>query len=318
MVWRSAGAGNAPLAPIHRMRRDKAGVPCCRLLWVGSSAWTICVTLERVSGRVCRKGSGPVIGVDRRDRKEQITSSPAVAMHEARLRMMGQMTAALAHELRQPLGAMSNFIEASIRCLERGGSMARSLEHLKEARDQVMYAGALVARTLDFARQTPSRRTICDLRDIVDRAVMLLRAEAKRHRVSVRVVKPCVPVMVKVDAVQIQQVVCNLLTNAIAAVVRGEPDDRCVTIAIDVDEADRRVNVVVEDTGEGFAASMRPVALRPFHTDGKQGTGLGLWIAHTIVTHHGGELTVTPDRPGKGARVAFYLPLTHAMPEHHR
>jgi len=238
-------------------------------------------------------------------------SSDAMMRHTARLALVGQMTAAMAHELRQPLAASAGFIDAALHGLERRGDddIQDQLQHLRDARDQVMLAGQIINRMLVFLRPGEDERRIIDLHETIRQSLALVRADARMHEVMLTFEPDAQTMFALADAVQVQQVVCNLVRNAIDAVVAGNSSQRLVRIVTWRDVETGRAYVRVTDTGPGVPQLEHDRIFHPFYTTRAEGTGLGLWICRDIVQRHGGDITLLPTVTGIGAQFEFWLPL---------
>ena len=215
-----------------------------------------------------------------------------------RLADLGRMAATIAHEIRNPLGAIVNVI----RLLKQPSSSRdpRLLDIVVEEADRL---DGIVSEVLSFARPPRQLPVPCDVRELVENAVLLFREGAKTVPGPViRVRCPDDVPQVRVDPNQMRQVIWNLLSNA------AEASDSPASIDVDVvSPPDRHVvEIVVTDDGPGV---VDPAAvLEPFFTTKAQGTGLGLAIVHRIVRDHGGTVQAT-NAPGRGARMVITLPI---------
>jgi len=228
---------------------------------------------------------------DRRELQEQMVKAE-------RLAHLGRMAANIAHEIRNPLGAIVN----SIKLLRRSGAASdpRLLEIVTEEADRL---DAIIREFLLFARPPARAAVACDARELLETTVELFRRDAKVPDViDVRV--SCAPPLPPIcaDPNQVRQVLWNLLTNAVESMSgRG---------AIDIDarlsSSGDTLAIAVTDDGPGVADP--EVLFEPFYTTKAQGTGLGLAIVARIVRDHGGALAVE-NVPGRGGRFTFTLPL---------
>jgi two-component system CheB/CheR fusion protein len=242
--------------------------------------------------------------------------------HEMQLAQMlrtntaGEFAAGLAHQLNQPLAALANDI-AACQAEFAAGRAPRVRALLRHATAEAQRAGATLRRFRDLIRRQPARLARTDLRDILRDAAELMRPEMARHQVTFDVRLPSDPLIVRVDRVAIEQVVLNLMQNALEAVdaVRRRRQVSVHAIRVhatrDVGELAR---VSVEDNGPGIAAGMADRLFEPFFTTKKDGLGLGLTIARTIVEAHRGRIWVEQRPRQHGATIRFSLP-THIAPE---
>ncbi len=214
-------------------------------------------------------------------------------LHASRLNAIGQMVAGLSHEVAQPLSAISNFALASTRLLESG--ISDKIENLKEyiqaITDQSRRCAAIIRRLRDFSRRAPTLKTPCDLNQLLQESVDLIASEIRRYHAQVRLVLTANMPPVSADRVQIQQVMINLVNNALDAVRHQKQERRLVTIRT-LGENGFAV-IEVEDCGSGIASEIVPQLFEPFFTTKDEGLGLGLNICETIVRDHGGKIVVT-------------------------
>ena len=217
-----------------------------------------------------------------------------------RLGSMGEFAAALAHEINQPLTAVANYA----RVARNAPSMAAASEAAERVIAQVDRAAEVVRRLRNFIRLGHGETGPAQVRDLVNAAVSYCRAELDRQGVEVQVrITRDLPA-VSVDAVQIEQVLVNLLRNSAEALSdAGRHDGRIVVTGSREGEA---VAIEVRDNGPGFDPGVAERAAAPFTTTKPEGLGLGLSLARSIVEAHGGSLSI--DSGSFGASVSFTLP----------
>ena len=231
-------------------------------------------------------------------------------LHASRLNAIGQMVAGLSHEVAQPLNAISNFAMASHRLLE--SDSPEKLETLKEyvqaIMDQSRRSAAILRRLRDFSRRTPTQKDQCDLNQILLESFELVSPELRRNNTRVRLeLSTTLPFMLA-DRIQIQQVVINLLTNAMDALGSQSPERRQITIR-SRDEVEFVV-FEVEDSGPGIPPDVAQRLFEPFFTTKSEGMGIGLNICETIVRDHGGKIAAVPNKLGGATfriQLAFQL-----------
>ena len=223
-------------------------------------------------------------------------------IHVSRLTAMGEMASALAHEINQPLGAIANYLKGSSRLLASGG-VDKARTGLDKAAEQALRAGDIIRRLREFAARGETERRIESLPRIVEEAAALGLVGAREQGVIVRFhFDPAIDAVLA-DRVQIQQVVLNLLRNAIDAMEDSPRKD--LTVRIDP-APDDMAQVSVADTGPGIAPEIEGRLFQPFVTTKAAGMGVGLSICRTIVEAHGGRLW--PEQtPGGGATFRFTL-----------
>jgi signal transduction histidine kinase len=231
---------------------------------------------------------------------ESLLAAEAAVRRAERLAALGQLTAGLAHELRNPLAS----IKGSADLLARGSAgrdpVARELGEIISS--EVDRTNLLVTRFLDFARPLEPRREMADIADVVDRAA------ARAGVPIVREYSRDVP-RFAFDPALMEQVFLNLLTNAAQASAPGKP----VTVATRLTEhgpADQTVEVTVADEGCGIPPDKLETIFNPFVTTKQDGVGLGLAIVAKIVDGHGGKMTVESE-PGAGSTFRISLPIVY-------
>jgi two-component system sensor kinase FixL len=226
-------------------------------------------------------------------------------VHISRLTAMGEMASALAHELNQPLSAIANYLKGAKRLLEgRSDEDARIIcGAMDKAADQSLRAGHIIRRLRDFVARGESERRVESVNKLIEEANALALVGAKEHGVRVRLQIDPAYDLILADKVQIQQVLLNLLRNAIEAVAQSARKELVVSTRL----AGRgMVEVSVADTGSGVSPEVAPQLFQPFVTTKPQGMGVGLSISRTIIEAHGGQIWNEPN-PGGGAVFKFTL-----------
>jgi two-component system NtrC family sensor kinase len=225
---------------------------------------------------------------------------------------VGQLVSGVAHELNNPLTSIAGLAEF---LLEQSASNARDRDHLRVIREQADRAGRIVRNLLTFARKGPAEVEPFQLNDLVQRTVALVAYELKLREIEIDTrLDPSVPTMAG-DRYQVQQVVLNLVTNAIHA-VQELPTETPRRIEITTAIQDDRITLRVWDSGPGIPDELLPNIFTPFFTTKEpgQGTGLGLSLSYRIVEEHGGTLAVERVREG-GTAFTMSLPVSeHAAP----
>jgi two-component system, LuxR family, sensor kinase FixL len=226
-------------------------------------------------------------------------------VHISRLTAMGEMASALAHELNQPLSAIANYMKGMRRLLE-DGSDERSVmlrEAMDKSAEQALRAGQIIHRLRDFLARGDSERRVESVNKLVEEASALALVGAKDRGVRVRFQFDPEVDLVLVDKVQIQQVLLNLIRNAIEAMDGCEKRELIVSTG---PVENGMVAIRVADTGSGIAPEMAGQLFQPFVTTKRHGTGVGLSISRTIVEAHGGEIDARPN-PAGGTIFQFTL-----------
>ncbi len=226
-------------------------------------------------------------------------------VHISRLTAMGEMASTLAHELNQPLSAIANYLKGSRRLLE-GSADQRSntmRDAMDKAAEQALRAGQIIRRLRDFVARGESERRVESMKKLVEEASALALVGAKDQGVRVRFMFDPAVELVLADKVQIQQVLLNLLRNAIEAMETSDKRELTVSSAAAEDDM---VTISVADTGSGIASEMTSQLFQPFVTTKRHGMGVGLSISRTIVEAHGGRIWADSN-PGGGTTFRFTL-----------
>jgi two-component system sensor kinase FixL len=226
-------------------------------------------------------------------------------VHISRLTAMGEMASALAHELNQPLSAIANYMKGSRRLLEGRADEQSGMvrDAMDKAAEQSLRAGQIIRRLRDFVARGESERRVESIKKLVEEASALALVGAKDQGVRVLFrLDPNVD-LVLADKVQIQQVILNLMRNAIEAM---EPSQRRELVLSIAPNGSGMIDVSVADTGTGIAEDIMPHLFQPFITSKRHGMGVGLSISRTIIEGHGGRIWAEPN-PGGGTVFHFTL-----------
>ncbi|AKO96879.1 His Kinase A domain protein/Histidine kinase-, DNA gyrase B-, and HSP90-like ATPase [Marinovum algicola DG 898] len=229
--------------------------------------------------------------------------------HASRVNALGEMASGMAHELTQPLTAILAQAQAA-RHLAARGDTDRVAEILEEVVGQTRRAGAILERLRTWTRPRERNAEPIDLRDCIRVAETLLAGQARELDARLTLTLPPTPLAVEGDRVELEQVLFNLIRNALDAVPESA-GAREVTVAASIDGAMAVIDV--SDTGPGIRPDVRDRLFTPFVTTRESGTGLGLALSHRLVERAGGDLTLVEAR--EGARFRVSLPLAGAARE---
>ena len=266
--------------------------------------------MELSVGEVFLDGKHQFVGfvrdlTQRQERERLLHEVQSELLHVSRLSTMGEMASALAHELNQPLSAMTNYLRGTRRLLEsstdeRAGMMREALD---KAAEQALRAGQVIQRLREFVARGETEKRVESIKRIVEEASALALLAAKEQSVQVTLQFDPAIDLVLVDKVQIQQVLLNLLRNAMEAM---QASARRELVISTTSVADGLVAVNVADTGSGIASDIGSKLFQPFVTTKRQGMGIGLSLSRTIIESHGGQITVEPN-PDGGTIFCFTL-----------
>jgi PAS domain S-box-containing protein len=254
---------------------------------------------------------GVAFVLDLTERKRAAETLRALQMeltHAGRLATMGQLAASIAHEVNQPIGAVRNNAHAALRFLS---GEPPDLEEVREALECVVSetyrAGDILGGIRDQIKKAPPRKVRVDLSEAIEEVIALVRGELLKNHVSVQTqLAPRLP-QVHADRVQLQQVMLNLIVNAIEAMNSIEEDARQLVVSTESRAADG-VLVAVADTGPGIDPEDRERIFESFVTTKAGGVGIGLSICRSIIEGHGGRLWADARQPS-GAVFRFTLPV---------
>jgi two-component system, LuxR family, sensor kinase FixL len=227
--------------------------------------------------------------------------------HVGRISEMGSLASSLAHELNQPLTAIANYCESG-RDVLTGGSDQETIETARfafeEASKEALRAGQIVRRLREFISQGDFERRSESLSRLVTEANALALVGSREHGIEVQILLDPDADEVFVDRIQVQQVLTNLIRNAIDAMI--DSSVRSLTVRSE-SGPDDLVTVSIEDTGSGVSEDIAEQLFQPFVTSKSTGMGVGLSICRTIIEAHGGRIWFEP-REGGGTAFHFTLP----------
>ena len=303
-AWRAAIASGNDMEEEARMRGAD-----------GQYRWLLfrIVPLRNGSGKIV-KWYGKSMDIEDRRRAEQererVRQLESDMAHINRVSMMGELAASVAHEVNQPLTGIVSNGSACIRLLAaQSPNVEEALDGLRDIVRDGKRAGEVIARIRAMTKRAATPRGELDLNDVIREVLVLVRDEAKKRSVSIQTEFAETLASVMGDRVQLQQVVLNLVMNAMDAMstVSGRPRE----LVIHTRNMDGgQVQVTVEDSGVGLDPDKMSKIFEPFYTTKSSGMGMGLSICRSIVQSHGGLLWATAN-DGPGTRFHFSLPAYH-------
>jgi len=270
--------------------------------------------IELAVGEVTSNGQRLFTGfvsdlTEQRISQKQIAKLQSELVHVARHSAMGELASTLAHELNQPLTAIANYTLASrqlVEDIEGSAQKQMILEMLDKAAAQAERAGDIIRSIRSFVKHHDNEFGWEQLDKVVSEAVEIATIGTSRHQIDVRIKKVGVIPDVCLDRVQIQQVVTNLVRNAIDAVA-GQEGKRTVWVELSRHGA-RSVIVRILDNGPGITPPIQKNLFEAFNTNKHEGVGIGLAVSKTIISSHNGEIR-GKNRPEGGAEFTFVLPI---------
>lgn len=280
-----------------------------RTLRAADRTYRWCVTtalpLLDQQGRILRWHGTIVDMHDWKQAQEELRITQAELAHMTRVMTLGELTASIAHEVNQPLAAV---VASGDTCLAWLSSTPPNLAKVHSAVTRMTQAATqaseLVQRVRALFKKIPPERALLQIDEVIQEAVTLVRSEAARKGVSIRVnLAPALP-RTAADRVQLQQVILNLMVNGMDAMAGTTPKQ----LVIRTEPAESgKILVGISDSGMGIQPEQANRVFEPFFTTKPEGTGMGLAISRSIIEAHGGRLWVEPNKP-RGATFQFVLP----------
>jgi signal transduction histidine kinase len=244
--------------------------------------------------------------------EDEVLRSRMELAHASRLSVVGELTASIAHEINQPLGAILSYAEAAELLAADKPGLDQVRQILAEIRHEDLRASDVIQRVRSLARKGALERHPVDLNKLVDDVLQVVRLDADRRAIELDLQVTADMPPVWADRVQLQQVILNLILNAMEAMTESPAKGRRVLLRMS--REDSGVQITVTDAGPGIDPAVLPQLFHSFFTTKKEGMGLGLSIARSIIEAHEGRIWAE-NSPGGGAVFRVLLPIE---PEHPR
>jgi signal transduction histidine kinase len=248
--------------------------------------------------------------LQRKHAEEQSLRRLRLLAHAGRVGAVGEMSSAIAHEVNQPLTAITSYAQAALRLLQGDlRTPVGAIEALRGIAAQASRAAAVTQRLRGFLRNSTPLRELADLNEIAQSAAALLQVEARDRGADLVLEPGAAPLCAWLDVLQAEQVVINLVRNALDALAGAQEGARPATptVTVTVTGAGAEVRIEVRDNGPGVPPALAAQIFDAFYTTKPQGMGIGLALSRTIAEAAGGTLTLDPAH-APGARFVFCLP----------
>ncbi|MHC4943732.1 MAG: ATP-binding protein [Planctomycetota bacterium] len=227
--------------------------------------------------------------------------------HAARLSSIGEMASGMAHELNQPLSAISTLLGGCLRIIDSGVDRPEELlDAMREAQKQTERAGKTIGSIKRFARRQSARRSTVDMNALIREAVQLIEPERRNQHVRIDMLLGAGLPVIQADSIQIEQVILNITQNAFEAMEGTERKARELAIRTELN-GEGFIEVTLSNTGRSLAADLMDKVFDSFYTTKPQGLGIGLSLSRSIIEAHGGRIWAMPN-PGRGVTFKFTIP----------
>jgi len=223
--------------------------------------------------------------------------------------LMGEMASGIAHEVNQPLSAISSYTQASLNLINsENPDLVQLSEILDKTRQQALRAGRIIHRMREFVKSRSKHLSIADVNTLIHEAVSLCSAELKKNDIKLTFELESDLPPIYIDNIHIEQVIINLIRNSIDALqTMSAKQQRCLTIHSRLTH-DNGIRIRIRDNGPGIDQDQQQKILMPFYTTKADGMGMGLSISRSLIEAHEGTLRFN-SKPGKGSNFYFTLPI---------
>ncbi len=252
---------------------------------------------------------GSVVDITERTRAAELAHQQEEHLQaSARLITMGEMASSLAHELNQPLSAISGYAAGCRNLITAGTTSLDEIDGaLAKCQEQAQRAGRIIRRIYEFVRRHEPKTEFCDLDTLLSDLIVLIEADARRQKVRiVRQIQSALPT-IQADQILLGQAVLNLMKNGIESMRQIEGTDLTLTVSAQL--ANQQILISITDCGCGIPAEDTMKLFEPFYTTKSEGLGVGLNICRSVVEAHHGRLWFEPN-PASGSTFHIFLPLT--------
>jgi two-component system, LuxR family, sensor kinase FixL len=251
---------------------------------------------------------------ERHSQERRVQDLQSELVHVSRLTAMGEMASSLAHELNQPLAAITSYLRGAATLLKAGSvDKDRVRDALERSADQALRAGDIIRRLREFVAKGETQQTLENPGILLEEAAALALVGAKEQGVRVSLRSDRDLPDIAVDKIQIQQVTLNLIRNAVEAMETTSRRDLTIAVA----RRDDFAHFSVVDTGVGISPEIADQLFQPFVTSKANGMGVGLSICRTIIEAHGGRISAAPNAGG-GTIFEFTVPFAAVEASHER
>jgi PAS domain S-box-containing protein len=313
-IWKTITGGQQWLGEYRNRKKDG------EYYWESTSISPVRNTTGNISHFLAVKEDV----TERKQREELDRQHLSELAHMARLSIMGEMATGIAHELNQPLSAISTYASVALRLMNSGITSGIDQSHsmteaLEGARDQAIRASEIIRHVRQFVSKRPLHKERIDMSDIVEQILKFARYDFRKHKVKINLHLAKNLPLVEADRIQIEQVLLNILRNSTEAMQDSDGGIREIKIVTGLSER-AVIQTAISDTGPGMDEKILGRIFDPFMTTKEgSGMGVGLSICRSIIENHGGRLWAE-SRPGQGATFFFTLPAgapsaTHRSPK---
>jgi len=231
-------------------------------------------------------------------------------IHSEKLACMGEIAANLAHEINNPLGIITGFVQHILEDKLKEGN--EIFEEMKIVEHECLRCSRIVRDLLNFARPSYLQKSTCDIRDVILTAVQILDYKLKRHNIRLEENLGEIPTYVEIDIPQFQQVLINIILNAIQAMSLG--GKLSIEINTNAGPMENEIELIIQDEGSGIPPAHLDKIFDPFFsTKAKEGIGLGLSLSRRIIKAHGGRICAKSEI-NKGTKMIIHLPMIENSP----